>query len=181
MYAHKLCLRWTFWQTGYGISVRETSKHRWSKILSKFSRTPNWFLLNLSVWSAHHLSNCLQLPDRAHRPRVCSSANSSHHKGLISSLGDSSRARVSNEEWNMSEHRSPCSKPASVREFLGHLYSAWGVKCKGFWKRVYFQQWATRFLWIWKDALGKMWRGRTKHSSRLGARFWFCLPLPTRA
>lgn len=27
-YAHKLCLRWTFWQTGYGISVRETSKHR---------------------------------------------------------------------------------------------------------------------------------------------------------
>lgn len=64
---------------------------------------PNWFLLNPSVWSVHHLSNCLQLGVIVCGPRLHFIANSSHHKGLIPSVWDGAvELECLMKKWNVS-------------------------------------------------------------------------------
>lgn len=64
---------------------------------------PNWFLLNPSVWSVHHLSNCLQLGVIVCGPRLHFIANPSHYKGLIPSVWDGAvECECLMKKWNAS-------------------------------------------------------------------------------
>lgn len=140
---------------------------------------PNWFLLNLSVWSVLHLSNCLQLGVIVCGPRLHFIANSSQHKGLIPSVWDGAvECECLMKKWNVSTELFV----PNVHLFMSfsgvRFYTqskVWNVKA--FANSVFtFSSEPHGVCGVDLD-LRLFGRGRIKHSSWLRAGFWVCFPL----
>lgn len=140
---------------------------------------PNWFLLNPSVWSVHHLSNCLQFGVIVCGPRLHFIANSSHRKGLIPSAWDGAVEREClMKKWNVSTELfvpNVCLFMHFSRVRFYTQSKVWNVKA--FANTVFTFSTGPHSVCGVDLDLKLFGRGRIKHSSGLGAGFWVCFPL----
>lgn len=140
---------------------------------------PNWFLLNPSVWSVHHLSNCLQLGVIVCGPRLHFVANSSHHKGLIPSVWDGAvECECLMKKWNVSTELFVPNMHLFMSFARVRFYTQSKVRnVKAFPNSVFTFSSEPQGLCGVDLDLRLFGKSRIKHGSGLRAGFWVCFPL----